>query len=389
MTEFDLEITCDPQRIDLDAVYDMLRKSYWSSNIRRTIVDAGAAASILCGAIRREDGATIGFARVVTDRATIAYLCDVFVLPEYRGRGIASRMVGVLETHPDLQTIRRWLLATRDAQGLYARLGYRPVAAHRWMEKVMPASRWSDEAVGDAQGSLPERLNATGQAVGPDVPGWLPPPLPDRAKLRGCHVHVDRLLAAQDGHALFRALAGDGDEARWTYLPYDPFEKTKEWLTWLRDRAESADPLWYSISNPSGEPIGLASYMRMAPQHGAVEIGHILFGPALSRTAGATEALSLMIGHAFDLGYRRVEWKCDSLHAGSRRAAERLGFVFEGIHRRAVIYKGRSRDTAWYSIIDSQWRKLKSRHERWLSSENFDESGQQRERLSDLTADCR
>jgi RimJ/RimL family protein N-acetyltransferase len=128
----------------------------------------------------------------------------------------------------------------------------------------------------------------------------------------------------------------------------------------------------------------VTSYLRIAPKAGAIEVGHIHFGPSLSRTAAATDAMYLMMRHAFELGYRRYEWKCDALNRPSRAAAQRFGFSFEGLFRNATIYKGRSRDTAWFAVTDAEWPHLKAAYERWLDPENFAE-GRQRQRLSDLT----
>jgi RimJ/RimL family protein N-acetyltransferase len=136
------------------------------------------------------------------------------------------------------------------------------------------------------------------------------------------------------------------------------------------------DPLFYAIvERSSGLAIGVASYLRIDPANGAIEVGHLQFSPRLQRSTAATEAMYLMMKQAFDLGYRRYEWKCDALNAGSRRAAERLGFTFEGVFRQAVVYKGRNRDSAWYSIIDSRWPLLVAAYRRWLDPGNFDDSG--------------
>ncbi|HYW50073.1 MAG TPA: GNAT family protein, partial [Gemmatimonadaceae bacterium] len=148
-----------------------------------------------------------------------------------------------------------------------------------------------------------------------------------------------------------------------------------------------ADPLCFAVIDAaSSAAVGIASYMRIAPEQGSLEVGHINFSPALQRTPVATEAMYLMMRHAFELGYRRYEWKCDALNAPSRAAAQRLGFAFEGVFRNALVYKGRNRDTAWYSIIDSEWPAVRSAFERWLGPENFDAHGAQRVQLRWLTA---
>jgi len=169
----------------------------------------------------------------------------------------------------------------------------------------------------------------------------------------------------------------------WTYLFSGPFATEAAYHQWLAAREHSEDPLFFAVvDGATGRATGLASYLRIDPPHGVIEVGHIAFSPPLQRTPAATEAMHLMMKNVFDLGYRRYEWKCDSLNAPSRRAAERLGFRFEGIFRQAVVYKGRNRDTAWYSIIDAEWPALKTAFERWLDPANFDAGGRQQSSLT-------
>ena len=152
-------------------------------------------------------------------------------------------------------------------------------------------------------------------------------------------------------------------------------------------KSQAHDPLFYAIVDlAKGEAVGVASYLRISPSSGSIEVGHINYSPLLQRTPAATEAMYLMMAQAFDLGYRRYEWKCHALNAPSRSAAQRLGFSFEGIFRQAAVVKGRNRDTAWYAAIDEEWPALREAFERWLDPTNFDEKGNQRVRLSDLTA---
>jgi RimJ/RimL family protein N-acetyltransferase len=147
-------------------------------------------------------------------------------------------------------------------------------------------------------------------------------------------------------------------------------------------RQDSADPLFFAVVDAaSGRAAGVASYLRIDPVNGVIEVGHLAFAPQLQRTRVATEAMYLMMKHAFSLGYRRYEWKCDALNAPSRRAAERLGFTFEGVFRQAIVYKGRSRDTAWFSVIDSEWPVLETAFLAWLDPDNFDADGRQRRSL--------
>jgi len=173
----------------------------------------------------------------------------------------------------------------------------------------------------------------------------------------------------------------------WTYLPYGPFESLESYRSWLAENAHSNDPLFFTIvDKATTQPKGLAAYLRIVPASGSIEVGHLSYSRRLQRTPPATEAMFLMMKRAFELGYRRYEWKCDALNAKSRAAAQRLGFSFEGVFRQATVYKGRSRDTAWFAIIDREWPALEAAFVRWLDPSNFNERGEQRIRLSELTA---
>jgi RimJ/RimL family protein N-acetyltransferase len=175
------------------------------------------------------------------------------------------------------------------------------------------------------------------------------------------------------------------DGRNWTYLATEPFARFEEFEGYVMQSAGSVDPQFYAILT-DGIAAGIASYLRITPAAGTIEVGHIHFSPRLQRTPAATEAMYLMMRRAFELGYRRYEWKCDAFNAPSRRAAERLGFSYEGIFRQAVVTKGRNRDTAWYACIDSEWPALARAFETWLSPDNFDDAGHQRQSLSALTA---
>ena len=231
------------------------------------------------------------------------------------------------------------------------------------------------------------RTNQFEQPIGFPMVHWQAPPSPPKAPLIGQYCQVVPLDTDQHAQELYEATLLDPDARGWTYLPYGPFESWEQYLAWLNQACLGDDPLFYAIvEQDSGQAVGLASYLRIDPSQGVIEVGHLKFSPRLQRTTAATEALILMITHAFDLGYRRCEWKCDSLNAPSRAAAERLGFVFEGIFRQARVYRGRNRDTAWYAIIDQDWPTLKAVYEQWLDPANFDANGQQKTRLSALTA---
>ena len=171
----------------------------------------------------------------------------------------------------------------------------------------------------------------------------------------------------------------------WDYLPYGPHADLAAQADWVAHWAKREDPVFYAIRGEDGRVGGVASYLRIAPEAGSIEVGHINFGPGLQGTRAATEAMALMMAHVFEAGYRRYEWKCDALNLPSRRAAERLGFSYEGVFRQAAVVKGRNRDTAWFAAIDSEWPKLRAAFESWLDPANFDAAGGQKRRLSDLT----
>jgi RimJ/RimL family protein N-acetyltransferase len=212
---------------------------------------------------------------------------------------------------------------------------------------------------------------------------WTPARRPDRTPLRGSQVLLRPLDPAADAGALYEA---SRDPAIWTYLFYGPYPGVEELRDLLESVKDGQDPLYFAIVRlPQERPEGMASYMRITPEHGVIEIGNIWFGTPLQRTTAATEAIYLLARHAFeDLGYRRLEWKCDSLNAPSRRAAERFGFSFEGVFAQHMIYKGRNRDTAWYAITDRRWPAVRTAFEAWLEPSNFDADGRQRRYLSEL-----
>ncbi len=219
---------------------------------------------------------------------------------------------------------------------------------------------------------------------GADVPGFVPPPWPGLEALEGRHVRLERLDADKHAADLFRAFSAD--DAIWDYLPYGPFASASAYHRWAKEKEGSTDPAFYAIRNlETGHCGGVASYLRITPEMGSIEVGHICLAPEAQRGVVSTETMYLMMRWAFEAGYRRYEWKCDALNIPSRRAAQRLGFSYEGIFRQAAIVKGRNRDTAWFACIDSEWPALKECFEAWLAPSNFDARGRQRERLSDLT----
>lgn len=224
------------------------------------------------------------------------------------------------------------------------------------------------------------------QPTGTPLPGWIPPPRPPRSAMHGRFCRVEPLDPVRHGDDLFAANQLDRNGRNWTYLVQEPMREIGTYRAWLDQVAVADDPLFHAIvEGRSGKAVGLATFMRIEPSHGVIEVGNINYSPALQRTPAATEAMFLMMRRVFEeLGYRRYEWKCDSLNQPSRMAAERLGFRYEGLFRQAVVYKNRNRDTAWFSIIDGEWPALKQAYETWLAADNFAPDGTQQRRLGEL-----
>jgi RimJ/RimL family protein N-acetyltransferase len=234
---------------------------------------------------------------------------------------------------------------------------------------------------------MPSDANASGQILGFRVDGWTPPARPPLEAMDGRSCRLEPLDAARHGAALHHANLLDTEHRNWTYLPYGPFARLDEYLDWVRSVAGKDDPQFHAIlDRATGTAVGVASYLRIDPAAASIEVGHINYSPALQRTVAATEAMYLMMRRAFQLGYRRYEWKCNALNAPSRAAAQRLGLSYEGVFRQARVDKGRNRDTAWYAAIDREWPALDSAFRRWLDPVNFDAQGRQRTSLSELTA---
>ncbi len=227
---------------------------------------------------------------------------------------------------------------------------------------------------------LPERRPISVASVDKLPSGFIPA----RTTLIGNRVQLEPLNPQLHAEDLF-TLSHDDDRAAnlWDYLPYGPFADVVEFSKWMRGNAALADPIFYAVQDKaSGKAGGVVSYLNISPLHGSIEIGHIWFTPMLQNTAQSTEALFLLMTHALDdLSYRRLEWKCDAMNEPSRSAAARLGFSFEGIFYNHLIVKGRNRDTAWFSIIDTEWPRIRANFEIWLAPENFDKNGQQLQSL--------
>ena len=232
---------------------------------------------------------------------------------------------------------------------------------------------------------MAEHRNSFGQPVGFPLPEWQPRSLPPRTAMAGRFCRLEPLDPERHAAALHEA-SRQGDGRNFTYLAAEPFATLEEYRRWMEKTCLGDDPLFHAIIDSAlSRPVGVAAYLRIEPAVGVIEVGHINYSPLLQRHPAATEAMFLMMRRVFDeLGYRRYEWKCDSLNAPSRAAAERLGFRFEGIFRQATVYKRRNRDTAWFSILDREWPALRAAFERWLAPENFDAAGRQMRRLQEL-----
>ena len=225
-------------------------------------------------------------------------------------------------------------------------------------------------------------FNSLGQPIGAPLAATFPRPRPSRTPMTGRLCSVVPVDLTAHAPALFDAFAGNQDNSNWTYLPYGPFDDLAAFRNWMETACTGEDPLFYTILDAEARPVGLASYLRIDTGGAAIEVGHINFAPRLQRTAAATEAMFLMMRRVFDeLAYRRYEWKCDSLNAPSWRAAERLGFIYEGTFRKATHYKGRNRDTAWFAIVDDDWPGIRAAFEDWLGEDNFDADGRQKRPL--------
>lgn len=239
-------------------------------------------------------------------------------------------------------------------------------------------------APGVRSGAVPGEV-ADAVPLGPPVEGG-PARRPAPVTLEGRHVAIVPFDAEKHAASLYALSHGPERDALWAYLSAAPFPDEAAFARSYAEAATKADPLLFAIVEAAtGRAVGHATYMRIEPAHRVIEVGNILYSPALQRTPGATEAMYLMARHAFeDLGYRRYEWKCNALNAPSRRAAERLGFSYEGLFRQHMIIKGLSRDTAWYALLDHEWPRARAAFEAWLDLANFDAEGRQKRRLEDI-----
>jgi RimJ/RimL family protein N-acetyltransferase len=233
------------------------------------------------------------------------------------------------------------------------------------------------------------RTNAFGQPIGFPVENWTERARPPRTPMVGRSCRLEPLDAERHAADLFEAYAVAPDERDWTYLVPQKPTSLAAYRDVLAAEAPSEDPLRFAVvETASGHAVGRISLMRIDTLNGVIEVGGIMYSRRLQRKPAGTEAIYLCARRVFDeLGYRRFEWKCDALNAASRAAAVRYGFTFEGIFRQAMVYHGRNRDTAWYSMLDSEWPRARRAFERWLDPDNFDEQGQQRQSLVELRED--
>ncbi len=237
--------------------------------------------------------------------------------------------------------------------------------------------------------SIPSELDSdSGLPIGPRLGNPEPARRPERVVLRGRYARLDPLDPACHGDNLYAASTPSNRKALFRYLPEPSPDSRRSFDVWLANAATSADPLFFAVTDlATGRAEGRQSLMRIVPEHQTIEIGHIYWGPRIARSRVATEAAFLFARYAFEtLGYRRLEWKCDALNAPSRRSAMRFGFTYEGLFRRAMIVRGRSRDTAWFAMIGEEWPVLRAAYERWLAPTNFDAQGRHKSRLSQLTS---
>jgi RimJ/RimL family protein N-acetyltransferase len=222
--------------------------------------------------------------------------------------------------------------------------------------------------------------NEFNQIIGNEISEPFPKESPPKVRMHGTYCILEPLDIARHSSLLFDALLQDNDGSSWTYLPYGPFDSCAEFQDWLTSTTSESDTILYAILDSKNQaPIGISGYLRINPEHGVIEVGHLHFSKLLQKTPAATEAMYLMMNYAFEtLKYRRYEWKCNSLNQASKDAALRLGFTYEGTFRQSNVYKNRNRDTAWFSILDHEWPNLKKKLEQWLEPSNFDMQGKQK-----------
>ncbi|MEH6630043.1 MAG: GNAT family protein [Halopseudomonas aestusnigri] len=233
-------------------------------------------------------------------------------------------------------------------------------------------------------------INENGQPIGAPIDNWSIRPLPPFTGIEGIHTRLEILDTEKHAQDLFAANNLDKRGKIWGYLSYGPYSNLADYKVWISKHQRKTDPMFYAVlDKASNKALGVASYLRVNPTAGSIEVGHINFSPPLQQTIIATEAMYLLMQRVFnELGYRRYEWKCNAMNESSKAAAKRLGFTYEGTFRQADINKGRNRDTAWFSMLDNEWPVIDDAFKSWLSPTNFDENGRQKTSLSKLTSDA-
>lgn len=234
--------------------------------------------------------------------------------------------------------------------------------------------------------STPYELNEHGQPIGLPLPQFTAAQIPEPVDLPGRYGQLTPLTASKHAAGLFLASQEDLNGRLWTYLPFGPFADQEEFTHWLEEKTKQDGVIFFSIISPNQEPLGFFSFSRIQPEVASIELANVYFSPRLKQTTLATEAVYLMLNYAFEMGYRRCEWKCNSLNQASIQAALRFGFTYEGTFRNAAVVKGRSRDTSWFSICIEEWPSLRQSFLTWLSPDNFNSKGLQKTKLSQLTA---
>jgi RimJ/RimL family protein N-acetyltransferase len=314
------------------------------------------------------------------------HLRGMAVRPSWQGRGVAEELLTAAEAELRRGRCRRVSLDTTRPLGRAVRF----YEAHGYHATGKVGDFFGMElfeyvkALGSSD--MEPTRNDLGQPIGFPLLGWTPPAPPQREPMEGRYCRLEPLDLDRHAADLFAADTADADGRSWTYLAYGPFRTLPDYRAWMAATCLGNDPLFFAIiDKPDGKPAGVASYLRITPAAGSIEVGHLHYSPHLQRSPAATEAMYLMMKRAFELGYRRYEWTCDALNAASRAAAQRLGLSFEGVFRQATVYRGRSRDTAWYAAIDLEWPAVRDAFEAWLAPGNFDAAGRQQARLSDLT----
>ncbi|MFS8183835.1 GNAT family N-acetyltransferase [Pseudovibrio denitrificans] len=244
------------------------------------------------------------------------------------------------------------------------------------------------KSVEKAEKDPSQNQNELGQVVGDDMSDWTSAKQPTDETMVGHFCRLERLDPAKHAEDLYEAFSVDTEGRNWTYLDEGPFPDFKSFEAYVKELATGNDPFAFAIiEQEGGKALGIASYMNIVPETGSIEVGHIHFSPLLQRKCGGTEAMFLMMQRVFDKwGYRRYEWRCNALNKVSRKAAVRLGFSYEGTLRQASVVKGKNLDTAWFSVLDSEWPVLRASFEKWLSPANFKEDGARIKTLSELIA---